>query len=101
MNEKVFNHHQEHFPWKQLLGFFVSIILTVLALFMTFFMSYSREVTIVAIVALAAIQLIVQLTMFMHLNELEKAFQIAIVAYGLTVALIVVAGTIWIMETGM
>jgi heme/copper-type cytochrome/quinol oxidase subunit 4 len=39
--------------------------------------------------------------MFMHLNELEKAFQIAIVAYGLTVALIVVAGTIWIMETGM
>ncbi|SFL55277.1 cytochrome aa3 quinol oxidase subunit IV [Salibacterium qingdaonense] len=101
MTEKAFSEHQEYFPWKQILGFCLSIILTVLALLVTFFMSYSRETTIVVIVALASFQLLVQLIMFMHLNELEKSFQIAVVSYGATVAIIVVAGTIWIMESGM
>ncbi|UOR14135.1 cytochrome o ubiquinol oxidase subunit IV [Halobacillus amylolyticus] len=79
-NIKFEEHHG--FPWKQVIGFVLSIILTVAALWVVFSLSLTAKATIIVILALASAQLLVQLIMFMHLSEHEKAFQISALVYG-------------------
>ncbi|MFC4619961.1 cytochrome aa3 quinol oxidase subunit IV [Camelliibacillus cellulosilyticus] len=95
--------HDDHkgFPWKHVIGFFLSIVLTFAALFIVLSASLPTSMTIAAIVVLAIFQVLVQLMLFMHLNEHEGAFQITAIAFGFFVAFAIVVGSIWIVTLSM
>jgi len=95
--------HNDHhgFPWSHLIGFTLSIVLTIIALIIVLNLHLAAVTTMVIIVILAILQVFVQLFMFMHLTEQEKAFQITAIAFGFFVAIAVVAGSIWIVQSIM
>ncbi|MDF2910775.1 cytochrome aa3 quinol oxidase subunit IV [Sporolactobacillus laevolacticus] len=91
---------QEHagFPWKQVIGLFLSLALTVLALWIAVGLSLPVHVTLTIIVGLAIFQAFIQLFMFMHVTEgTEPVHQIIGIIFGIYVAFAVVAGTLWIL----
>lgn len=90
----------EGFPWKHVIGFILSLALTVAALYIVVGLSLQASVTIFLILALAISQVLVQLLFFMHLTEHEGVFQILAIVYGLFLAAVFVAGSIWIMLYG-
>ena len=92
------NHHG--FPWSHVIGFILSIVLTIIALWVALSLHLSATSTMVIIVVLAIFQAFVQLLMFMHLTEQEKAWQITAISFGFFIAIAVVAGSIWIIEYG-
>lgn len=100
-NQTAHSNHHDGFPWSHVIGFVLSIVLTVIALWIALSLNLSATSTMVIIVVLAIFQVFVQLLMFMHLTEQEKAFQIFSIAFGFFVAIAVVAGSIWIMEYGL
>jgi cytochrome aa3-600 menaquinol oxidase subunit 4 len=101
-NKNAQAHNEDHgFPWNHLIGFTLSIVLTVIALIIVLNLHLAPVTTMVIIVILAILQVFVQLFMFMHLTEQEKAFQITAIAFGFFVAIAVVAGSIWIVQNIM
>lgn len=91
-----------HFPWSHVIGFALSIILTLLALWIGFKSGLSNTMIVVAVVGLALIQATIQLLMFMHMTESEDSkIQSGTILYSLFIAVAVVAGTIWVMSFGM
>jgi cytochrome aa3-600 menaquinol oxidase subunit IV len=98
-NAQADTHHG--FPWNHLIGFTLSIVLTVAALLIVLNLHLTVVVTMVCIVILAIFQVFVQLLMFMHLTEQEGAFQITSIAFGFFVAFAIVAGSIWIVQNLM
>ena len=97
-----FTHDDHHgFPWKHIIGFILSLVLTFAALFIVLSGALPTTMTLTAIVVLAIFQVLVQLLMFMHLNEHEGVFQTISMAFGFLIALAVVAGSIWVMSFGM
>ena len=94
--------HNDHegFPWKHVIGFILSLVLTFAALFTVLSLSLSTPFTLFIILVLAIFQVLVQLLMFMHLNEHEGAYQATAIFFGLFLAAVFVAGSIWIITYG-
>lgn len=92
------NHEHEGFPWKHVLGFILSIVLTAIAFWFVLSTHLPKAAVIVAILILAIFQVLIQLLMFMHFTESDgKAYQVVAILFGLFIAFTVVGGTIWIM----
>jgi cytochrome aa3 quinol oxidase subunit IV len=91
--------HHETFPWKHIIGYVLSLILTILAFWIALKLHLSVGATIATILALAIIQMAVQLFMFMHITERihGDAFQKVMIYSGIVFAAMVVIGTIWVM----
>jgi len=86
------------FPWKHVIGFFLSLVLTAAALWFVFSLHLSKTAVIVAILLLAVCQVLVQLLLFMHLTESDgPLYHIVAFVFGLLIAFGVVAGSIWVM----
>ncbi|SFG90004.1 cytochrome aa3 quinol oxidase subunit IV [Sporolactobacillus nakayamae] len=86
------------FPWKQVIGLFMSLALTFFALWIAVGLSLPVPVTITIIVGLAIVQAFIQLFMFMHVTEgTEPVHQLIGILFGIYVAFVVVAGTLWIL----
>ena len=80
-------------------GFALSIALTLAAYFMVTHHALGRTALIVAIFALAMIQLYVQLVFFLHLGrEGKPRLNLMTFLFMLLVLVIVVAGSLWIMN---
>lgn len=80
------------------IGFLLSIILTIIPLVVVMNKMMGKTGTIVLILAMAVLQFAVQLFFFMHLKEGENArWNIMALLLGLIILLTVVAGSIWIM----
>jgi cytochrome aa3-600 menaquinol oxidase subunit 4 len=93
---------ESHFPWTHVIGFALSIALTLLALGVVFYTSLSSQTVIVIIIILAFLQAIVQLFLFMHIRESKDgSLQTSTIIYSALMAIIIVAGTIWVMSFGM
>ncbi|MCA0988836.1 cytochrome aa3 quinol oxidase subunit IV [Guptibacillus algicola] len=91
-----------HFPWSHVIGFALSIILTLFALWVGFESGLSNTMIVVVVVGLALIQATIQLVMFMHMTESEDSkYQTGTILYALFIAIAVVVGTIWVMSFGM
>ncbi|RAL21384.1 cytochrome aa3 quinol oxidase subunit IV [Thermoflavimicrobium daqui] len=83
---------------KHIFGFLWSLILTFAALLITLRTNLPLGWKVTIIVTLAFFQLIIQLLYFMHLTEGDsKWIQVVNIVYGLFVAIVTVAGSIWIM----
>ncbi|UFJ40732.1 cytochrome o ubiquinol oxidase subunit IV [Brevibacillus humidisoli] len=79
-------------------GFLLSIVLTIIPLVVVLNDMLHRTGTIVLILAAAVLQFAVQLVFFMHLKEGENAkWNIMALILGLIILLTIVAGSIWIM----
>ena len=89
------------FPKSQVFGFVVSLLLTFAALFVAMKTSLSFHAIIWIIGSLAVIQAALQFFMFMHLRDGEDSkAQTINVLYGVFIAVVTVAGSIWVMSFG-
>ncbi|OAT71779.1 cytochrome aa3 quinol oxidase subunit IV [Parageobacillus thermoglucosidasius] len=93
------NHHHETFPWKHVVGFILSLLLTFAALWVALSSGLSTAAVIGIIVILAVIQASLQLFMFMHMTESDSGkIQTINMAYSFFIAIVVVVGSIWTMS---
>ncbi|MGG3006803.1 UNVERIFIED_ORG: cytochrome aa3 quinol oxidase subunit 4 [Anoxybacillus amylolyticus] len=93
------NGHHESFPWKHIIGFLLSLVLTFAALWVALSSGLPLKAVIVIIVVFAVIQASLQLFMFMHVNESDSGrIQTFNMAYSFFIAIVVVAGSIWVMQ---
>ncbi|PWU66791.1 cytochrome aa3 quinol oxidase subunit IV [Gracilibacillus dipsosauri] len=90
-----------HFPWNLLIGFLLSIALTLLAVFVKFYTDFSSLVILWIIGAFAIFQALIQLFMFMHVTEgKEGVINIVNIVYSVFLALVIVFGSIWVLTSG-
>ncbi|WP_042171068.1 cytochrome o ubiquinol oxidase subunit IV [Paenibacillus gorillae] len=81
-----------------IIGFVLSIVLTILPLVIVLNDLMSKTATIIFILIMAALQFVVQLFFFMHIRDEKKPrFNMIALIFGLVILLTVVAGSIWIM----
>ncbi|MBB6283002.1 cytochrome aa3 quinol oxidase subunit IV [Geobacillus subterraneus] len=93
------NSHRESFPWKHIIGFLLSLVLTFAALWVALSSGLPLKAVIVVIVLFAVIQASLQLFMFMHVNESDSGrMQTFNMVYSFFIAVVVVAGSIWVMQ---
>jgi len=91
----------KHFPIGHVAGFILSLALTFAAAGIALKTSLPFQTVMWIIGALALMQASIQLFMFMHVNEGEDRIpQIINIVYGLIMAFIIVAGSIWVMYFG-
>jgi cytochrome o ubiquinol oxidase operon protein cyoD len=81
------------------LGFFLSLMLTVASFWVVMVAAVPHSVMLVAIVALCVVQLLVQLAYFLHIGTApdQRENTAIFVCTGLLIA-IVVAGSLWVMH---
>ncbi|MFC4388635.1 cytochrome aa3 quinol oxidase subunit IV [Gracilibacillus marinus] len=93
--------HKSSFPWNHLVGFILSIALTLLAVFIKFKTDFSDTVILWTIGTLAIFQALIQLFMFMHVTEgNEGKINVINIIYSVFLALVIVFGSIWVLTTG-
>lgn len=86
-------------PSNYLTGFGLSVGLTLVAYFLVTLGALPRQMTIIAVLTLAIAQLFVQLHFFLHLGrESKPRLNLLSFAFMLIVVVIVVFGTLWIMQ---
>ncbi|WP_117149248.1 MULTISPECIES: cytochrome aa3 quinol oxidase subunit IV [Paraliobacillus] len=92
---------QTLFPMNHVVGFVLSIVLTVAAVLVVYETTFAASVKMVIIGILAIFQALVQLIMFMHVTEGKSGgINIINVAFAVFMALVIVAGSIWVLTTG-
>jgi len=94
------NHENEKFPIGHIAGFIVSLLLTFAAVGAKLYTDLPMITVMWIIGALAVIQAILQLFMFMHLTEGEGQVQTINIIYAFFCAIVVAGGTIWVMTSG-
>ncbi|GMA51166.1 hypothetical protein GCM10025857_25230 [Alicyclobacillus contaminans] len=93
--------HEEAFPWKHIIGYVLSLVLTGAALWCALGYHLRGSALIVTILAMAVLQIVVQLFLFMHLTESDGTrAHVWTICLGFFFTFVVVAGTIWIMSFG-
>ncbi|EEQ80289.1 cytochrome aa3 quinol oxidase subunit IV [Staphylococcus warneri] len=86
---------------KHTVGFIASIVLTLLAVFVTLYTSMTFQAKVTIIFGFAFIQAALQLLMFMHLTEgKDGRVQLFKVIFAIIITLIIVIGTYWVMQGG-
>jgi cytochrome o ubiquinol oxidase subunit IV len=85
--------------WSYTIGFILSILLTLIAYFAVVNKSLAGNALIVFIIALAIVQLCVQLFFFLHLgSESKPRWKLLAFLFMLLVLFILVFGSLWIMN---
>jgi cytochrome o ubiquinol oxidase subunit IV len=100
-SESVVSEHAEHglSLGKYIVGFVVSIGLTLTAYALATHQSYSKDLVIGVLAGLAVVQFVVQMVFFLHVGaERKPRWKLAVMALMLMVVLILVGGSIWIMN---
>lgn len=92
-------HQETGFPWKHVIGLFISLALTAIAFWLALATHQPPALVIGIIVVLGVGQLLVQLYMFMHFTESDvKAWQVPTIYFAMFIVLTVVGGSIWVMS---
>lgn len=90
--------HREHGLRLPIVGFVLSILFTVAALWVTFHSHLGTTGVITAILCLAVAQIAIQLFLFMHVLESDDLpWHVLLLGLGLILVVTIVAGSIWIM----
>ena len=96
-NAKSHNHHS---PKQYIIGFILSIVLTIVALYLTENNVMSVGALIITILILAAAQVFVQLFFFMHINEKQDdgpAYNVMALILAAIFTIAIIGGSMWIM----
>ncbi|KAB2496327.1 cytochrome aa3 quinol oxidase subunit IV [Priestia endophytica] len=102
MNEKEnIQENHDRFPWKLVIGFVLSIVLTLLTLWVAFRSGFQDKMVLSLMLLLAFLQAGMQLVLFMHVREGEGTVQVSNMVHAFFTAIIIVAGSVWVMSFGM
>lgn len=102
VNEKE-NIQETHdrFPWKLVIGFVLSIVLTLLTVWVAFRSGFPDKMVLSLMLLLAFLQAGMQLVLFMHVREGYGTVQVSNMVHAFFTAIIIVAGSVWVMSFGM
>ncbi|MED1864073.1 cytochrome aa3 quinol oxidase subunit IV [Fictibacillus nanhaiensis] len=106
MASKTAANEHHGFPWKHLIGFVLSIVLTLFALWIALETDLSMTWILIIIFGFAFLQAALQLLMFMHVTEnstksnLTSRVQIGNILFAAFVAIVIVIGSVWVMTAG-
>ncbi|PQP84809.1 cytochrome o ubiquinol oxidase subunit IV [Paenibacillus sp. PCH8] len=91
--------HEQHGSLKSyVIGFILSVVLTIIPLVVVLNDMMGRTGTFVVILGTAALQFVVQLFFFMHIRETGKPrWNVMALIFGLLIMMTIVIGSIWIM----
>lgn len=92
--------HEPDFPWKQIVGYVLSLILTGVTLWFGFGHVMHGGILQTLMMIFGVLQILVQLLMFMHLSEGGTTSNIWMLLLGFFFTFVVVAASIWIMTFG-
>lgn len=93
--------HHEHGVGVPLVGFILSIVLTLIALWAVMNKVMSNAGLVSLIMVLAVVQIGIQLFFFMHVTESKgKPWHVWLLGLGFVMTAAVAAGSIWIMTFG-
>ncbi|WML48797.1 cytochrome aa3 quinol oxidase subunit IV [Neobacillus sp. PS3-34] len=94
--------HSKGFPLSHVLGFLLSLVLTFAAVGVALKTDLPVKTIVWIIGSLAIVQAALQLYMFMHMNEGEdKKSNTVNILFAFFIAIVTVAGSIWVMSFGM
>jgi cytochrome o ubiquinol oxidase subunit IV len=80
------------------IGFLLSIVLTIIPLVIVMNGLLSKTASTVLILGMAALQFVVQLVFFMHIRSEEKPrWNVMALLLGLVILITIIGGSIWIM----
>jgi cytochrome aa3-600 menaquinol oxidase subunit IV len=89
------------FPGKEVFGYLLSIIMTLLTIIVAFRTNLSAGAIMAIVGALALFQAVLQLTMFMHVTEgKEGRANVINMVYSFFLAAVIIFGSIWILTSG-
>lgn len=83
-----------------IIGFILSIILTIIPLVVVMNHMFQTTATILIIMITAVLQFVVQLFFFMHVRDRtgnQPRWNVMALIFGLAIVLVVVSGSVWIM----
>ena len=82
-----------------LAGFILAVVLTAASFWLVLHGGFARETALLGLAALAAVQIVVHLVFFLHMNS-SSGQRWNVTAFGFTVmtVLIVIVGTLWVMH---
>ncbi|MFB6434804.1 MAG: cytochrome o ubiquinol oxidase subunit IV [Candidatus Malihini olakiniferum] len=81
-----------------IIGFFISVILTVILFCLTKVCAAPQSLIMAGMVCCAVVQILVHLVYFMHLNSSsEQRWNVVVLVFAILIIAIVVVGSIWIM----
>ena len=87
--------------WMYIVGFVISIALTVGALWLVLARQFSTGTLLTIILLLAILQIGVQMFFFMHITDSPRPqFNLWILGLGMFFTFVVIAGSVWIMSFG-
>ncbi len=94
------NQHQHHGSAKSyVIGFVLSIVLTIIPLVLVLNHMMSKTGAIVVSMIMAVLQFVVQLYFFMHIKEGEKPrWNAMALILGVVVVITIVGGSVWVMS---
>ena len=89
---------QSSFPWSHVIGYIGSILLTVVAIWFAVSSPLSMVGTLTILLVFAALQILIQLIFFMHINERRgPAYHTMAISLGFLFTFAVIAGSVWVM----
>ncbi|WNC16073.1 cytochrome o ubiquinol oxidase subunit IV [Brevibacillus brevis] len=92
------DHHNHGSLKSYVIGFILSIVLTIIPLVLVMNSMLSKTATVITIMVMAILQFVVQLFFFMHIREGEKPrYNVQTLVLGLVIVFTIIAGSIWIM----
>lgn len=92
------DHHNHGSLKSYVIGFILSIVLTIIPLVLVMNNMLDKTTTVIWILVMAVLQFIVQLFFFMHVREGEKPrYNVQTLVLGLVIVFTIIAGSIWIM----
>ena len=82
-----------------LAGFVLAVVLTAASFWLVLHGGFSREATLLGLAALAAVQIVVHLVFFLHMNtSSSQRWNVMAFAYTVLTVGIVIVGTLWVMH---
>ena len=81
-----------------MIGFILSIILTLIPFGLVMYPAFSSSVLLIAIIGLALLQILVQLGFFLHMNtKSEGGWNMMALIFTIMIVGIAMAGSLWVM----
>jgi cytochrome o ubiquinol oxidase subunit IV len=82
-----------------LAGFVLAVVLTAASFWLVLHGGFSRETALLGLAVLAAVQIVVHLVFFLHMNTSSgQRWNVVAFAYTVLTVLIVIVGTLWVMH---
>jgi cytochrome o ubiquinol oxidase operon protein cyoD len=82
-----------------LIGFVLAVVLTAASFWLVMHGGFTRETTVLGLAGLAAVQIVVHLVYFLHLNSSSsQRWNVTAFAFTVLTVVIVIGGTLWIMH---